>query len=130
MNVMTLWPEPNGQNVISEVSRLVPNGSQRRMTSDQAFISERFDPRKAIRIRPHRVVNAREVSVEFPASLFQKMWQQKGHLMHRQRKFLRPIDLAPHLRMRRRVNRLRHKLVPRVWKDAALGRDRGHQTLQ
>src|SRR5947207_1195374 len=130
MNVMTLWPEAHGQNVIREVSSFVPNGSQRGMASDQTFISERFNPREAIGIRPHRVVNAREVRVEFAAAFLQKMRQQKRHFVHRQRKFLRPIYFAPHLRMRRRVDWLRYKLIPGVWENAAFGRDRAEQSVE
>src|SRR5215813_8003616 len=58
------------------------------------------------------------------------MWEQERHLMHRERELLRPIYLAPHLRVRWRVNRLRHKLVPGVRKHPTFSRHRAEQRVE
>ncbi len=50
--------------------------------------------------------------------------------MHRERVFDGPRQLVPRLRMRRRVDRLGDELVPRVGKDAALGRNRAGQRVE
>src|SRR6266568_1447576 len=58
------------------------------------------------------------------------MWQQKRHLVHRQWELARPVFFVPHLWMGRRVDRLRHKFVPRIWKDAAFRCDRAEQSIE
>ena len=83
MNVVTLRPQAHRQNVISEVRSFIPHRCERHVTTDQIFVSQCFDPGEAVGIRPHRVVNARKVSIEFAASVFQKMRQKKRHLVHR-----------------------------------------------
>ena len=79
---MTFGPEAHRQNVIRKVSGFVPHRRQRHMTADQVFVRERLDPGEAIRVRPYRVVNAREINIEFAAPIFQKVWQEKRHLVH------------------------------------------------
>ena len=45
-------------------------------------VGQHFDPGEAVRIGPHRVVNAREINIELAAPFLQKVRQQKRHLVH------------------------------------------------
>src|SRR6266436_1965608 len=97
------------------------------MTANQLLVSQGFNPREAVRIGPHRVIDAGEVSIEPAASFLEKVREQKRHLVHGERELARPGLFIPHLRMRRRVDRFGYKLVPGIREDAALGRYRAEQ---
>ena len=81
------------------------------MQADLAVVLQHLNPREAIRIRPDRVVDAREIDVELSPSFFQEMRQQVAELMERQRKLQRKQELVPVFGRRRRIRVLRNELV-------------------
>jgi len=66
------WRMPHRQHVVGKVGRLAPGGRERDVEAHQRLVGERLDPREPVGIGPDRVVHAREVDVELPASSFRK----------------------------------------------------------
>ena len=126
---MALGAVPHRQDVVGEVGRLVPRRRERDVTADETFVLQDLYPREAVGVRPDRVVDAREVCIDLAAAVLQEVREQERQLVHCERVLARPRQLVPARRVRRRVDGLRHELVPRVREDAPLGRDRAEQGI-
>src|SRR6185295_12136393 len=71
--IVSLCAHAHRQNVIGKPRSLAPYGSQRGMELDLRFVSQNFDPRHAVRVCPHGIVDAREVSCDAAATFFQEV---------------------------------------------------------
>ena len=127
---MPLRAQAHRQHVVGEVGRLAPGRGQRHVQADLRLVRDRLDPREAVGVGPDRVVDAGEVDVEPPAAVLQEVRQQERHLVHRERVLLRPGELVPLVRVRRRVDRLRDELVPGVRERPAGDADRADERVQ
>ena len=125
--VVALGAETHRQDVVGEPRRLAPGRRQRDVQADLVLVGQHLHPREAVRIRPHRVVDAREVHVELAAVLLEEVRQQEAHLEERERKLPREEQLVPVVGRRRRGRMLRDELVREVQLDAALRADRAGQ---
>src|SRR6185503_1886827 len=112
------------------VCSFVPRRRERDVATDEIRVGQHLDPRKTVGVGPYRVVNTREVNVEFRAAVFEQMRQQERHFIHRQWILARPRRLVPHLRVWRRVNWPRYEFIPGVWIDTAFSCDGAEQRVQ
>src|SRR5580692_10716145 len=110
--VVTLGSVAHWQNIVGEPGGFAPCWSKAGVPFNFALVGQGLDPAKPIRIRPHRVVDARKIKREFPAPFFQKMRQQKTHFEKRQGKLACPHQLVPCVRWRRHHGRCWDVLVP------------------
>src|SRR5205823_12191493 len=85
---------------------------------------------EAVGVRPHRVVDAREVSINLPATVLQEVRQQERKLVHRERVLARPSEFVPARRVRRRVDWTGYELVPGVREHTALCGDSAEQSVE
>ena len=130
MDVVSLRGDSHGQDVVGKVGRLAPRGRQRHVQSHELLVREDVDPGEAVGVRPHRVVDAREIDLEPAAPILQQVGQQHRHLVHRQRILGRPVEIVPYLGMGRHVNRSGHELVGDVGMRAAFGADRAGERVE
>ncbi len=131
VGVVALGGEAHRQHVVGEEGGLVPGRGERDVQADLGLVGERLDPAEAVRVGPHRVVDPGEVDVELAAPLEQEVRQEERHLVHRQRKLERPVELVPLVGvLLRQVDRPRHELVPGVGIGAALGGDGAEQGVE
>ena len=125
--VVALGAEAHRQDVIGEPGGFTPGRRQGHVQPDLVVVGQHLHPREAVRVGPHRVVDAREIDVERAAILLEEMRQQKTHFEKRQRIFLREQQLVPV------VGRLwlrdvpGYELVRQVKADAPFGADRSRQ---
>src|SRR5205085_5673798 len=61
MYVVALRAVTHRQHVVGEITGLVPRRRERDVTADLFLVGQHLDPRKPIRVRPHRVIDAREI---------------------------------------------------------------------
>src|SRR6266540_5115660 len=101
-----------------------------RMKADQILVRQYVDPGESVGIGPYRVVNAREIEIEFGATVLQQVGQQERHFMHRQRILSGPGDLIPHPWVRRCVDRPGYKLVPGIGKNTSFSSNCAHQGVK
>ena len=73
VQVVTLRAVSHREDVVREVGRFVPRRRERHVQAHLLLVRERLDPAEAVRIRPHRVVDAGEVHVELPAPLSEEV---------------------------------------------------------
>src|SRR5262245_2042975 len=73
VQIMSFAAQTHWQDVIGKNSSLAPGGSEGNVEANELLISQDVDPRKPIRIRPHRVVDTREIDIENTAPFFEKM---------------------------------------------------------
>ena len=66
--VVALGPEPHRQHVVGPLRRLAPDRRERDVAADLSLVLEHLDPRAAVGVRPHRVVDAREVDLDARSS--------------------------------------------------------------
>jgi hypothetical protein len=121
--VVALRRQAHGQDEVGVARGLVPGGRERGVQADPLLVAEHLDPRRAVRIGPDRIEDAREVDVE-TLLLRDEVGQQRAHLVVGERVFARVEQLVPDVLRRRLHERLRHELVPAVRRGAALGADR------
>ncbi len=67
---MPLAPHAHGQDVVGKIGRLTPGRRERHVEPNELLVAEHLDPGTSIRVRPHRVVDAREVHRELAAAFF------------------------------------------------------------
>ena len=79
--VVPLRGEPHGKHVVGPQSGFVPCRSEGGMHAHHVLVAKHFHPGKAVRIGPHRIVDAREIGVDAAAPLAQKVRQKKAQLM-------------------------------------------------
>ena len=121
-HVVPLGAETHRKDVVGEPRRFAPDWRQRDVQPDLFRIGQHFDPREAVWIRPHRVVDAGEVHVEAAAVFFEEMRQQKAHLEECERVLGREQQLVPVARRRRDGVRLGDELVGEVQVHSAFRR--------
>ena len=68
MYVVALRTVAHRQNVVGEVSRLVPRRRQRHVAADQLLIRQGLDPREAVGVRPDGIIDARKIDIELSAT--------------------------------------------------------------
>ena len=125
--VVALGGMPHGQHVVGEPRRLAPDGSEAGVPLHLGLVREHLDPRHAVGIGPHRVVDAGEVHGELAPPLPQEMGKEEAHLEEGERILAGKEELAPHLGGRRHHGRRGYRLVPRAGRGAAGHRHRAHQ---
>src|SRR5215469_10369563 len=81
VQVVTLRADAHRQHVVSEEGCLAPGGREGNMEADPGLVREHFDPPEAVGVRPHRVVDAREVDLEAAAALREEVRQQERELV-------------------------------------------------
>ena len=121
---MAFRADPHGQHVIGEPCRFRPRRSERDVKADLILVGQGLEPAEAVRIRPDRVVDPREVHVDDSPALFEEVGQQNAHLIVAQRVFGRPDELVPMIRRRRLVPMLRLEFVPGIGGHAPSGSNR------
>ena len=82
-DVVALGADAHGQDVVREPGRLATRRGEGDVAADQLLVREHLQPREAVRVRPHRVVDAREVGVEPAPPLLQEVGQQDRQLVVR-----------------------------------------------
>ena len=124
VQVVTLGAVSHREDVVREVGRFVPRRRERHVQTHLLLVRERLDPAEAVRVRPHRVVDAGEVHVELPAPLLQEVGEKEGDLVHRERVLVRPGEFVPVFRVAGHPDRLGNELVPSA-RIGAAGRGDG-----
>ena len=100
------------------------------MQAESFLVTQHLNPGKSVRIGPHGIKDAREISLEAAAAFLEEMRQQGRHFMRAQRPLQRVQQLVPTLLGRRIAERLRHKLVPRTQTVSARSSNRTGQYVQ
>ena len=129
VEVVPLRPESGRQHVIRPLRRLAPHRSQRHVQAD-AVVLQHLHPRRAVRVRPHRVVHAGEVHVDALAVVLEDVREQEAHLEVSEGELQRPVVLVPRLYGRGYCVRLGDEFRPAVRDSPALGRDRACQHVE
>src|SRR5256885_2136749 len=70
VKIVSFGADAHRQNVVSVISSFVPRWSQRDIATNEIRITQHLDPRKAVRVGPYRVVDAREVNIELCPAVF------------------------------------------------------------
>ena len=126
-DVVLFGADAHRQHVIGKPGRFVPCWSQRHMTFDLLGVGERFHPAETIGVGPDRVIDTREVGVEFASPLIEKVRKQDRHLVIGEGKFFRPLEVVPALDSWSTKGCGGLELVPAIAASSADGRDRaGH----
>ena len=130
VQVMSFGGMAHGQNQVSPVGGLVPGGRHGDVQTDLLLVAEHLYPTEAVGIGPDGIEDPREVDVDFAPTLFEKVGQQKAHLVVAQRVLGGEMQFVPRLLRRRPVEQLRVKLAPGAGARAAVGPDCPHQDTQ
>src|SRR5262249_13538129 len=107
-----------------------PHRCERGVKLDHRLVSENLDPAHAVRVRPHRVVDASEIRGEMSAAIFEKVRKQETHLVMRERVLARPQRFIPDFLRLGLRERSRDELIPHVWRDSAFGADASRESVQ
>ncbi len=111
---MPLRADSHGKDVVGVPGGFRPCGRQGDVQSDLVLVGQGFDPREAVRVGPHGVVDTREVDVHLPPAVLEQVGEQERHLVVSEGILGWPEQLAPLVMRGRRVPVLRLELVPRI----------------
>ena len=75
--VVALGAVAHRQHVVGEPGRLAPGRRERGVALDLRLVGQHLDPRQPVGVRPHRVVDAREVHRELAAAPLRKWGSRK-----------------------------------------------------
>jgi hypothetical protein len=118
-HVVALGRDAHGQHVVRPLGRLRPGRGQRHVAADAFGVLQHLDPRDAVGVGPHGVVDPREVHIDLLVLLAHQVRQQEAHLVVGQGPLARPEQLAPLVDVRRVLLGTGLVLVPAVGVPAA-----------
>ncbi len=118
------------QHVVGEPCGFTPDRREGHVTPDEILVGEGLQPREAVGVRPDRVVHAREVRVQFAATVLQEMRQQNRQFVVRERILLGPREFVPVAVRMRVLGWHGDELVPAVGAGSTLGSHRTRQHVE
>ena len=83
------------QDDVGEDRGFIPGRRHGDMAADEVFVRKRFNPTEAIGVGPDRVVDPREIGIDFATTIFEEVRKQNGELISREWKFLGPEQFIP-----------------------------------